>query len=41
MQRGRIVEEGTHTALFDRGGLYTALARAEFGRASSIARIDV
>lgn len=31
MEHGRIVEEGTHTALVARGGLYARLARLQFG----------
>ncbi|HSI39486.1 MAG TPA: ABC transporter transmembrane domain-containing protein [Xanthobacteraceae bacterium] len=34
MERGRIVEEGTHAALIARGGLYARLAALQFGEAA-------
>jgi ATP-binding cassette subfamily B protein len=37
MDRGRIVEQGIHADLVERGGLYGGLLRAELGRASSTA----
>jgi ABC-type multidrug transport system fused ATPase/permease subunit len=41
MDRGRIVEQGTHTDLVERGGLYSGLLRAELGRASTLASFDL
>jgi ATP-binding cassette subfamily B protein len=31
MDKGRIVEEGTHSALVAKGGLYARLAELQFG----------
>ena len=34
MDQGRIVEDGTHTSLIERGGLYARLARLQFNEAA-------
>jgi ABC-type bacteriocin/lantibiotic exporter with double-glycine peptidase domain len=41
MDRGRIVEQGTHADLVERGGLYSGLLRAELGRAATLASFDL
>jgi ATP-binding cassette subfamily B protein len=39
MDRGRIVEEGTHAALVARNGLYARLARLQFAEGSAQAAL--
>jgi ATP-binding cassette subfamily B protein len=34
LERGRLVEEGTHESLFAAGGLYARLAELQFGAAA-------
>jgi ATP-binding cassette subfamily B protein len=40
MDRGRIVETGTHQQLLDRGGLYARLAALQFDQAQALGRDD-
>jgi ATP-binding cassette subfamily B protein len=37
LDEGRIVEQGTHTALTAQGGLYARLARLQFDSAATLA----